>query len=289
MIVTALMGIGHLMLMASHQMLCVRASGPHTMESVFGNYMVAGAVGQAIGPYVVGWAGGSATMPPTQYLFGVGFVISIVALFVALAMRPGPEREHAEAQSELVPIGKLLRMPGLLTVVVAGVILVSGSDVVLIYVPLLGSERNIDVADIGLLLTVRAAASMVARLFYARMVEITGRWPLMIASTFTCACTFAALAAPLPLYWMHVVMALMGASFGLAATLSITIVVDMTTAGARATGNSLRIMSNRIGQFALPFGAGIVAAATGLAGLFLMLGGAMAVAGVALHWKKPAS
>ena len=40
----------------------------------------------------------------------------------------------------------------------------------------------------------------------------------------------------------------MGFSFGLATTLSITIVVDMTTAGARGTANSLRIMGNRLGQ-----------------------------------------
>ena len=54
----------------------------------------------------------------------------------------------------------------------------------MVYVPLLGAERHIDVHDIGLLLTVRAAASMVARLFYARHGRARfGRWPLMIAST----------------------------------------------------------------------------------------------------------
>src|SRR5688572_3543920 len=66
LVVSAVMGIGHIMLMASQQMLCVRAAkSPRAMESVFGNYMVAGAIGQGIGPYVVGWAGGTATIPPT--------------------------------------------------------------------------------------------------------------------------------------------------------------------------------------------------------------------------------
>ena len=62
---------------------------------------------------------------------------------------------------------------------------------------------------------------------------------------------------------MHMAIAVMGFSFGLATTLSITIVVDMTTVSARGTTNSLRIMSNRAGQFVLPFGAGLVAAAAG--------------------------
>ena len=113
--------------------------------------------------------------------------------------------------------------------VLAGVVLVSASDIVVIYVPLLGAERHIDVHAIGLLLTVRAASSMVARLFYARMVFAFGRWPLMIAGTFFCGLSYAAFAAPLPLWAMHMAIAVMGFSFGLATTLSITIVVDMTS------------------------------------------------------------
>ena len=65
---------------------------------------------------------------------------------------------------------------------------------------------------------------------------------------------------------MHMAIAVMGFSFGLATTLSITIVVDLTTVSARGTTNSLRIMSNRVGQFILPFSAGLVAAAAGLPG-----------------------
>jgi MFS family permease len=264
LVASTIMGTGHIMLMASQQMLCVRAAGPRTLESVFGNYMVAGAIGQGIGPYVVGWVGGAASVPPTQTLFIIGAIISALSCAVVLAMRPGPDKPLAVGDGEIVPVRQILRIPGLVGVVLAGVILVSSSDIIVIYVPLLGAERNIDVHAVGLLLTVRAAFSMVARLFYARMVVIFGRWPLMIASTFACGLSYAAFAAPLPLWAMHMAIAVMGFSFGLATTLSITIVVDMTSVGARGTTNSLRIMSNRAGQFVLPFSAGLVAAAAGL-------------------------
>jgi MFS family permease len=286
---STIMGSGHLMLMASQQMLCVRASTPRSMERVFGNYMVAGAIGQGLGPYVVGWMGGVATVPPTQTLFVIAAVLAVVSLGVALTIRPNPEPPAAAKNRKDVPVTELIRMPGLLPVIVAGVILVSSSDVILIYIPLLGAERSIDVHDIGLLLTVRAAASMVARLFYARMVGVFGRWPLMISTSFICGATYAALAVPLPLWAMHVTLAVMGFSFGIATTLSITIIVDMTVAEARGTANSLRIMGNRIGQFALPFLAGIVAAAAGLAGLFAVLAGAIAAAASAMVWKRPGS
>jgi MFS family permease len=284
---STVMGIGHLMLMASQQMLCVRAAGPRGLESVFGNYMVAGAIGQGIGPYVVGWVGGAAAVPPTELLFIVGASLAVASFAVVLMMRPGRDPPRAVADNEIVPVGQLLRIPGLPAVIIAGIILVSASDIIVIYVPLLGTERQIDVHDIGLLLTVRAAASMLARLFYARMVAAAGRWPLMIVCTFVCGLTYAAIAVPLPLWAMHIAFAIMGFSFGLATTLSITIVVAMTTAGARGTANSLRIMGNRTGQFALPFGAGLLAAAAGLGGLFMILAVAIAASAAAMVWKQP--
>src|SRR5581483_7821922 len=64
LVFSTIMGIGHIMLMASHQMVCVRAAGPRSLESVFGNFMVANSIGQGLGPYVVGWVGGSSALPP---------------------------------------------------------------------------------------------------------------------------------------------------------------------------------------------------------------------------------
>lgn len=287
LIATAVMGAGHLCLMASQQMLCVRAAGPGGMERVFGNYMVAGAIGQGAGPYLVGFIGSGATLPPTQLLFMIGAAIAALSLATVLTIRPSRQPPHLASTGEVVPVGALLRVPGLTSVVAAGIVLVASSDIIVIYVPLLGAERKIDVADIGLLLTLRAAASMVARLFYARMVAAAGRFPLMIAATIACAATFAALAAPLPLVWMSLIMLVMGFSFGLATTLSITIVVDMTAANARGTANSLRIMGNRLGQFVLPAGAGVAAAATGIAGLLLICATAIAASAAAMHWKRP--
>ena len=138
-VVTTFMGIGHIMLMASQQMLCVRAAkNPRAMELVFGNYMVAGAIGQGAGPYIVGWAGGSATVPPTHFLFTVACVCAVVSFLVSLTMRPRPDKPKISPGEKPVPVASLLRTPGLLAVIVAGVIMISASDIILIYVPLLG-------------------------------------------------------------------------------------------------------------------------------------------------------
>src|SRR5262249_25502277 len=148
---------------------------------------------------------------------------SAVALVVTLALRPSREARAAAGAEKIVPVSGILQISGLVAVIIAGVILVAASHTLVVYIPLLGAERGIDVHAIGLLLTVRAAASMTARLFYARMVGAFGRWPLMVAGTFVCGLSYALIALPLPLWAMHVAIAVMGFSFGLATTLSITI------------------------------------------------------------------
>jgi MFS family permease len=287
MVFSAIMGMGHIMLMASQQMVCVRAAGPRSLESVFGNFMVATSIGQAAGPYIVGWAGGSSPLPPTQFLFHVAAAGALLALGTALLLRPSRASQAAGGGEQLVPISQILRIPGLAPVVAAGVMVVAASDVIIVYVPLLGAERNINVHDIGLLLTVRAAASMTARLFYSRLVLAFGRLPLMVASTLVCGLSYAVIALPAPLWAMYATIAVMGFSFGLATTLSVTIIVGLTTAGARGTTNSLRIMSNRIGQFIMPFGAGLVAGVAGLAALFLLLSASIVASAAAMAWKRP--
>src|SRR5262247_1827448 len=83
---TAVLGTGHLFMMAAQQMLCARSGGPRAMDRVFGNYMVAAAVGQGLGPFVVGWAGGAATLPPTGRLFTIALIGAAVAFLIALTI-----------------------------------------------------------------------------------------------------------------------------------------------------------------------------------------------------------
>jgi predicted MFS family arabinose efflux permease len=282
---TVVLGIGHLFVIASQQMLCVRCGGARGMESVFGSYMVVSAIGQGIGPLIVGWAGGGATTPPTGLLFGVGFAITLVILASSVAIRSGATAT-AQPGDEKVPVATLLRVPGLVAVILTSVMIATASDLVVIYLPLLGAERSIDVAAIGLLLTVRAAASMVSRVLYPRFVRRIDRKRLMVASTFAGALSFLGLAIPMPLPLVYVAMAVMGFSLGLAMTLSMTSVVELTRHGMRGIANSLRLLGNRIGQFALPIGAGVVATATGAGGIFVLIALGLGASAATVHYSR---
>jgi MFS family permease len=287
LVCTALLGTGQLFTMAAQQILCVRAAGPGRVDSVFGNYMLASAIGQGIGPFIVGWAGGAAMLPPTRQLFTLGLIIGAVTLVVALTIRPSPEHSTGARDRAVVPLKSLLRVPGLNAIIVAGIFIVTANDLVIIYFPILGAERAIDVNVIGMLLTVRAAVSVVARLIYARMVMRFGHEALMVGSLFIAAVAFMSLAVRIPLWAMYGAMAVMGFTLGIGATLNLAMVVDRTPKAARGTANSLRLMGNRIGQLSLPFGASVVAAATGVAGIMVMIAFSLAASAAAVQLSRP--
>ena len=78
---------------------------------------------------------------------------------------------------------------------------------------------------------------------------------------------------------MFAAMVLLGLSLGLATTLSLTNVVDLASTAAIGTVMSLRITGNRIGQVAMPFAASLIAAVTGVGGIFVIIALSLAVSG----------
>lgn len=283
---TALIGTGHLFMHSAQQLLCVRAGGAGNMDRVFGNYMLAAAIGQGIGPFVVGWLGGAASIPPTGLLFWLAFATASATFAIALTIPRAPPAAGKEKDGDPMPLAALLRLPGVKAVIGAGIFISTAQDLVVIYLPVLGAERAIDVDVIGVLLAVRAGFSMLARVIYARMVAAFGREPLMVACTYASALAFVALAAPLPLWAMVSAVAVMGFALGTAALLSVTTVIDRTPKPARGTANALRVVGNRIGQSALPFGAGLVAAATGVAGILAMIAVTLAASAAAVQLSR---
>ncbi len=280
---SALLGIGQLFLMVAFQMLCVRSSTEATRETVFGNYMVANALGQGLGPLVVGWLGGAARLPPTQLLFTVALVVAVLALAASLGLRPSRPAHATAARAEITPIPELLQMPGLLTLIVASVMIVVSQDLIVIYLPLVGAERGIDVAHIGLLLTVRAAASVISRLFYAQFFSLVGRVPLTVGTMAFAAAAYLIIALPVPIWLMYVAVSAAGFFLGLAGTVSISNVLGLVPAGARAVAVSLRITGNRIGQVTMPLAAGVIAVATGAGSIFLVVAACLAASSATVH------
>jgi MFS family permease len=284
---TAIYGLGYMFLMISLQVLCLRSAVHEIREQSFGNFMAANALGQGLGPLLVAWLGGDATVPDTAPIFQCGMVLGVIMIFSAFVLRPAPAARLAARDSGQTPIRELARIPGLLALILASVMTVTAQDLVVIYLPLLGTERGIAAANIGAILTVRSVASLVSRLLYARLVRETGHWQLMMTTMLASAASFVLLALPLPLWMMFLSSAIMGFGLGIATTLSITMVVDIAPLESRATAMTLRISGNRLGQILLPLIASLVAAAAGAWGILAMVALTLGASSAAVFQASP--
>jgi MFS family permease len=109
----------------------------------------------------------------------------------------------------------------------------------------------------------------------------------MMTSVFASAVSYAAVALPLPVPVMLVVVAVAGFALGIAITATIAALLNLATPETRGTANSLRIMGNRAGQLVIPLSVSLVAAATGAAGIFVIIGASLTVSAVIMVLQRP--
>jgi MFS family permease len=74
-----------------------------------------------------------------------------------------------------------------------------------------------------------------------------------------------------------------GFGLGIASTLALSAIVDIAPDKARGTAMTLRITGNRIGLVIVPLLAGVLAAATGVAGILFMTAASLAGSAVAMQ------
>jgi MFS family permease len=284
---SVLLGFGHMFCMAGHQMLAVRAGGKRSRETALGYYMVAASIGQGLGPFVVGWLGGAAALPPTGMLFEIGLLVAAVSVVIAVLIRPAAGKAVHHYGGDSIPIRRLLALRGFVAIMVSSVVTITALDLLVIYLPALGAERHIDSNHIGLMLTVRSVASLVSRVFYARLIFAIGRTPLTLTSMLGSAAAFLLLALPLSLPIMYAVLIVLGVAMGIASTLTLSGVMYLAPPEVCGTALTLRMTGNRIGQIMFPALAGLLAAATGVAGILLAIGIGLAASGVAVAVRQP--
>jgi MFS family permease len=283
---TVVLGFGHMFCMASQQMLAVRCANLRGREAAFGHYMVAASTGQGLGPLIVGWLGGSATVPSTGSLFAIGLVIAVACQAAAFTLRPAPQPPARDARSPVVSIGTLVRLPGMLAMLTASVVTVTSLDLLVIYLPLIGAEQNVDASAIGLLLAARSVAALVARAFYARLLAVFGRlWLSLLSITIAAAAFLALTIAWLPSMYLSVVA--IGIGLGIGSTTTLSSVVDLAPEAARGTSLSLRITGNRVGGVLVPFLASLIAAAAGMSGIMLVIALTLAASAGAIRASWP--
>lgn len=295
---STLLGLGHLVYMIGAQSLVARQSGPDEYDRNFGYFTVGGSMGQLIGPLLSGLLVGGAGAGAAAGGHGPGGGGSAAALFASGVLTlcsyatlwriesrsarrvPDGEQDGGGRQSvpsapepaAPVPVVGILRARGVPAGIFASLAVLSTTDILIAYLPVVGEERGIAPGVVGLLLSLRAAASVLSRVALPRMTARLGRQRLLVISCLAAGALCALLAVPLPVWVLASALVLLGFCLGVGQPLTMGTVVQAAPDRARSTALALRLTGNRLGQVAAPAGAGLLAGAVGAAAPFVLLG-----------------
>ena len=277
---SVVLGTGHLLSVVGQQAAVANTAGPGRFDSAFGYYTFAASLGQAAGPALITVLGGRGALPDTQPIFLTATLLGVLLVACTVVLRM-PSVDRAAAGAASGGMGTLLRVPGLLRALLVSCVVLAAVDITLVYLPALGTDRGLAAGTVGLLLTLRAVASMTSRFFLGRLVSFVGRRRLMIVSVALAAVSMAVVALPLPIAAMAIVVVLMGLGLGVGQPLTMSWLAEVAPAGQRGRAMSLRLTGNRLGQVLIPSAVGLVAAGVGAAGVLAATAAALAAVGVA--------
>ncbi|MEU6121677.1 MFS transporter [Streptomyces sp. NPDC047123] len=274
---SGLMGLGHLCFVIGAQSIVARQSAPAEQDRNFGHFTIGASLGQLIGPIAAGALIGADTGRTSALALLVSAAVAAVSL-ASLWRIEHRRPTAAPRRAERVPVLGILRTRGVPAGIFISLAVLSATDILTAYLPVVGEHRGIAPATVGLLLSLRAAATIACRLVMTPMIRLLGRAALLAATCLLGGLLCAGLALPVPVWGLALMLGALGFCLGVGQPLSMTTVVRAAPDGARSTALALRLTGNRLGQVAAPASAGLVAGAAGVAAPFVMLGGLLLVA-----------
>ena len=268
-------GLAHLACMVGGQSMVALRAPRESYDRYFGFYTFSASVGHMLGPIVAAIvAGSNGNLPKsTSNAFLLGVVLTILALFPVIRWRN--ERPTVVAQQSSEGTYKtainLVKRPGILAAIYISLAISSVADVLVVFLPLFGTENNFSPYAVGAILAIRAGTTMLSRFFLGRLSDRFTTFQLLWWSTVISVISCAAMAFARTPLTLGLIVFVAGFSLGIGQPLTMSLVSQKTESNERALAVSARLMGNRIGQFLVPAAAGIAAAASGVGAVFIGL------------------
>ncbi len=298
-------GIGHILNMVSSQAMVANRGPRKGRETRYGWYSVASSIGQLGGPTLAGLIAGAAALGTagtggTGYTTGDGqrvFFAAAAATSIALvlaailwARNATPDRAAEAAREQTTDAGtperilpaamRVLRRHGMPAAMTVSVIVISTVDILIAYLPAYGNSAGIAIASVGFLLSVRAGASLVSRVFMGRSIAMLGKQRTLWISMVLAAVGVGLLPFTSSVPVLTVLMAIAGLGLGVGQPMTIAWVVQRSPRAERATSLGVRLTGNRVALLSVPVLMGVLAGSAGIAAIFIVLGGALLAGGI---------
>lgn len=286
----AVLGTSQLLCMAGAQALFANRTPKHSYENFFGYYTFSAALGQLIGPLIGASVSGSHGVLPHStssafYASAIIAVLGLIPLFFGMPMHPTFD-VSAKKSRESASLKRLLSSSDMRIAMYASLTVSSTVDVLVVFLPVFGKEKGFSSGAIGIILALRAAASMLSRVNLGHMTKVVGYHKLLIGSILvsSAACIIAIFSMS-PIF-LGVVILFAGFSLGVGQPMTMAWVSRISKDDERSFAISIRLAGNRLGQFILPALAGIISGGLGAGAVFVALALLMSSSTPLIHTKR---
>ena len=271
----ALSGLAHLACMVGGQTMVALKSPTDKYEEHFGRYTFSASLGQMLGPILATLVAGSTGVIPksTSAAFALALALSTLAMVPVISWRKDAPTVIArkEETGTLRAASNLLKKPGIFAAVFMSLAISSTADILVVFLPLYGNENQFSAFSIGVIISIRAATSMASRYFLGHLSARYSTKQLLVTSNAITVVACAAMAlAPNP-WVLGAIVFIAGFSLGVGQPLTMSLISQLTVPEERALAVSTRLTGNRLGQFVIPAGAGLLAAGSGTGAVFIGL------------------
>jgi MFS family permease len=272
-VATAFAGLSHLALMVGGQTMVALRTPKDNYNKLFGYYTFSASLGHTFGPVIAGLLAGSLAngMPRNSnnaFIFAI--LLSSLALFPTWKWRKeSPTVKAADEQSNTWSAAKsMLSRKEISLAVFISLAISSTLDLLVIFLPLLGKERAIDPAVIGLIISLRAVGSMGSRLILGLVTKHIKDRTLLLATTLISMLACVGMVYTKTAWVLGLLVFVAGFASGFGQPLTMSLISLRTKPDERALAVSARLTGNRLGQFLLPVGAGFLANGAGVGAVF---------------------
>lgn len=266
-------GMSNIVLIIAAQSLVAGLGHGKALERCFGWFTTCMSAGQLVGPLLAG-------LVIEHYSVNHAFVLiaafpllaSISALMFTAHARQGTPAPRAQAgyraQWRLLNTNRGVQLSILLSAISLFVMSVHSS-----FMPVYLESLAISAGTIGLLLSTRALASMLVRVFMSRIIQLLGgrTATIRIAVFTTVICLMLTGLAGDMIALLALLAVGIGIAGGLSQPLSMVILSESVSREQRAPSLAMRLMGNRGAQVAAPVLVGLIADFTGFTTAFALV------------------
>ena len=273
----AVLGAAHIIGLVALQKMVAGGGDPSEREGRFGYFSVFASVGQVVGPSMGGFIAGSAGGSVRMVFLACAGILAVGAVnAVGLHLRPPPDMVRpdlggAEPDGLFRSMAKVLSVRSMPQAMAASITALVAIDLLVAYLPAYGEYHGIPVATVGILLSIRAGASILSRISMVRIITYFGRKEVFIASLLGPAAAIVLMPFFPNVIVLGVLMTVVGFGLGFGQPMSISFVAAAAPPEVRGMALGVRLSGNRVGQVILPALVGTVGGASGIGAVFFAL------------------